>query len=153
MVFIGLRSWNVGGGAKGYLQRNASYQLNHEADRMNEILIVDDDPIVRNFLRRMLCIQGYFCTEAEHGQEAIEHLRTHRPCLIITDHQMPEMTGIQFIENISQQRDYSTIPVILLIRDDNHDLSERAKQLGVHTILDKPLDYRRISLAVESVLL
>ncbi len=120
---------------------------------MNEILIVDDDPIVRHFLRRMLCIQGYACIEVAHGQEAIEHLRTHRPCLIITDHQMPEMTGMQFIENISQERDCSTIPVILLTSDDNHDLSEQAKQLGVHTVLNKPLDYRRISLAVESVLL
>lgn len=133
-------------------RKNKGKQVKHEAGLMDDILIVDDDPIVRHFLRRMLCMQGYTCTEAAHGHDAIEHLRSHRPCLIITDYQMPEMTGMQFLECIAELLRDSVIPVILLIRNEDDDVSEQAKKLGVQTILRKPLDYRGISSAVEAVL-
>ncbi|GJL50765.1 MAG: hypothetical protein NPIRA01_19920 [Nitrospirales bacterium] len=119
---------------------------------MGEILIVDDDPIVRHFVHRMLRIQGYMCTEVEHGQEAINHLQTHRPSLIIIDQQMPEMTGIQLLETLSGQLEGSSIPTILLAKDTEFGVSDRAKELGVHTVLSKPLDYRKIILAVSAAL-
>jgi len=119
---------------------------------MGEILIVDDDPIVRHFVHRMLRIQGYSCREVEHGQEALNHLRTYRPSLIITDQQMPVMTGIQFLEILSDQLEAQPIPTILLAKDDEYGVSVRAKELGVHSVLSKPLDYRKIILAVSEAL-
>ncbi|WP_447969121.1 response regulator [Nitrospira sp. M1] len=119
---------------------------------MGEILIVDDDPIVRHFVHRMLRIQGYTCTEVEHGLEAMNLLRTHRPRLIITDQQMPVMTGIELLENLVYQREEPAIPTILLAKDDEYDVFGRAKELGVHAVLSKPLDYRKIIMAVSAAL-
>lgn len=124
----------------------------HKDGLMGEILIVDDDPIVRHFVHRMLRIQGYSCREVEHGQEALNHLRTYRPSLIITDQQMPVMTGIQLLETLLGQLEGPPIPTILLAKDNECGVSDRAKELGVHTVLSKPLDYRKIILAVSAAL-
>ncbi|GJL53371.1 MAG: hypothetical protein NPIRA02_05030 [Nitrospirales bacterium] len=129
-----------------------STHLIHVDGLMGEILIVDDDPIVRHFVHRMLRIQGYTCTEVEHGLEAINHLRTHRPRLIITDQQMPVMTGIQLLENLSVHYEGTAIPTILLAKDGESGVSDRAKELGVRAVLSKPLDYRKIVSVVADVL-
>ena len=126
--------------------------VNYEADLMNDILIIDDDPMVRHFLRRMLRIQGYTCTEVMHEQEAIDHLHAYRPRLIIADYKMLMMTERPLHQNVWDECNGTQIPVILMTRDDDNDDSEQAKRLGVDTVLCKPLDYRKLSMAVSSVL-
>ena len=125
-----------------------------ELNRMGHIVIVDDDPIVRHFLHRMLSIQGYECLTFDQGQDALQHFLSHRPAVIIMDNHMSSMTGIQFLEQVSCSKEGETIPVILLTKnDDQQDVcTEKVRSLGVHVILTKPLDYRKISIAVESVI-
>ncbi|MCA9471062.1 MAG: response regulator [Nitrospirales bacterium] len=121
---------------------------------MRRVVIVEDDPIVLHFLHRMLSIQGYDCLAFQQEQEALQCLRAHRPALIITGDPMPSMTIVQFLEHLYGHGDDAPIPVILLTnKDDRHDVSrDEAKRLGVQTFLAKPLDYRKISVAVETAL-
>ena len=119
---------------------------------MNEILIVDEDPIARHFLRRMLHIQGYTCAEVEHGKAAIEHLRYHQPRLIITANQMPTMTGFQFLEVVAEKLKAHMIPVILVANEDDTGIVEQAKQFGIHAVMSKPLYYQKLRLTVSALL-
>ncbi len=62
------------------------------------ILIVDDEPSVRSALRRTLRKENYELSFAESGAEALQMLQHSQPDLIISDHLMPEMTGLQLLQ-------------------------------------------------------
>jgi len=67
-------------------------------EQQPRILIVDDEPSVRSALRRTLRKERYELSFAESAAEALAMLRESKPDLIISDHLMPEMTGLQFLQ-------------------------------------------------------
>lgn len=67
-------------------------------ERPPRILIVDDEPSVRSALRRTLRKEGYELSFAESAAEALEMLSRDQPDLIVSDHLMPEMTGLEFLQ-------------------------------------------------------
>jgi hypothetical protein len=84
------------------------FELSQAARRT--ILLVDDDPTVRQILGRFLMLKGFFVVEAEHGQEALAHLRAGcEAAAIVLDLRMPVMDGIAFRR---AQRDDPTIAAI-----------------------------------------
>ncbi len=76
------------------------------------VLLVDDDPAVRNLLARYLEKEGFKTFQAEDGIDALEKLRGTLPKVIVTDLQMPRMSGWEFIY-VARQR-YPTIPIVVL---------------------------------------
>ena len=80
------------------------------------ILIVDDEPRIRDFVRMNLELEHYQVIEASNGQEALDALREHLPDLVVLDVKMPEMDGFETLRAI---REVSTVPVIMLtVRQD-----------------------------------
>jgi CheY-like chemotaxis protein len=101
------------------------------------ILIVEDDPIVRDMLRRTLEKEGWQVAEAENGRVALERMARNAPELILLDLMMPEMDGFQFIAELRQRLDWHSIPVIVVTAMDL-TLEERLKLNGrVEQILQK----------------
>ena len=80
-----------------------------------QILVVDDDPSVRESLGMLLRSVGYDVSMAENGAHAVSHLNTAMPDLIVTDINMPEMSGIEFISHVRSQ--YPSISVIAMSGD------------------------------------
>ncbi len=115
------------------------------------ILIMVSDPVARHFLRRMMHIQGFECTDTAYGGEAIEDTGHHLPSIIIADCPLPNMDRIQFLEELVRQSPSHTVPIILLTGNDEALPSDREKALGVCAILKKPLDYRQMSSVVASI--
>jgi two-component system KDP operon response regulator KdpE len=76
-----------------------------------KILIVDDEPQIRRVLRTTLTSQGYTVAEARTGDEALEHIRSERPDLILLDVNMPGISGLETCREI---RASSDIPIIML---------------------------------------
>jgi DNA-binding response OmpR family regulator len=76
------------------------------------ILVVDDDPHIRNLLRRVLTRAGYDVEQAEDGVAALGQIATHAPDLILTDVQMPRLDGIGLASRLTGRA--ATIPVILM---------------------------------------
>src|SRR5919201_5193626 len=66
----------------------------------NPILVVDDDRATRRLLARTLTAAGYFCAEAESGEEALALVRKRPPCLLLLDYDMPGLDGADVSKQI-----------------------------------------------------
>ena len=120
---------------------------------MKKVLLVDDDLNAREALRLVLESQQLECIEAGNGSEAIAWLSTHQADLIISDNQMPVMTGLDFIDQIKlQEKDPIKTPVILLSGYLKEYDKQRARQAGVFAILDKPCNFRQFLSMVQLAL-
>jgi CheY-like chemotaxis protein len=104
----------------------------------HSILVVDDDPDVRDSLTDILSEEGYRVAGVKNGREALEYLRAAtRPSLILLDMMMPEMDGWSF--RLEQQKlpDLAAIPVVILSAHGN--VRDAALALGAADYLRKPL--------------
>ena len=113
------------------------------------ILVVDDEPRLRDVTRMNLEMEGYRVVEAGTGYEAIERLRQELPDLIIMDVMMPEMDGFAALKQI---RELSTTPVIMLtVRNDERDRI-RGLDLGADDYMTKPFSTPELLSRVKAVL-
>ena len=109
---------------------------------MKKVLLVDDDISARKALHSVLESQHLQCIEVGNGSEALEWLASNQADLIISDNQMPVLTGLEFIDHIQlRQTPANESPVILLSGHLNEQDKHRARQAGVFAILDKPCNF------------
>lgn len=120
---------------------------------MTEILVVEDDAIVRQTMCAQLEDAGYSVREAPNGQVALAMLREHLSDVIITDIYMPEGDGLELI---SQLRTFAQTPVIAISGGSVYDNPLRmlpvAEVLGACCILQKPFTQETLLDAVEKAL-
>jgi CheY-like chemotaxis protein len=111
------------------------------------ILVVEDDPELRDMMATLLAVEGYEPTTAANGREALEQLRAgFAPHVILLDLMMPIMNGWEF--RAEQQRDpqLAGIPVVIVTA-----LAVNHRQpLGAEAILTKPLDFERLLAVVRA---
>ncbi|MDH4321257.1 MAG: response regulator, partial [Desulfobulbaceae bacterium] len=104
------------------------------------ILIVDDTATARNMVRSTL--QNHFGTEhiytAADGKEGLAILRQYRVDIIISDWNMPEMNGEEFLYEVRQNQATKKTPFIMMTSNDNRDFIVTAIQLGVTNYIIKP---------------
>jgi two-component system, chemotaxis family, chemotaxis protein CheY len=106
------------------------------------ILVVEDDPDVRDALVLLLEREGYSVTCADNGQEALERLRAAPSALVILDLMLPVMDGFEFRVQQLQDPVIARVPVIVL--SSGGDLSRKVEPLHVEACLSKPLDLERL---------
>jgi DNA-binding response OmpR family regulator len=78
------------------------------------ILLVEDDPNIRDLLREILTVEGYVIIEAADGEEALVCARAERPDLMLLDLMLPRKSGWSVIEELKRQQATRDIPVIVL---------------------------------------
>lgn len=99
------------------------------------ILVVDDEPAIRRFLRTSLGAQGYQVFEAGSGSEALQAVHANRPDLLILDLGLPDLDGVQVTRTL---REWSQMPIIILsVRDQEAD-KIAALDAGADDYLTKP---------------
>lgn len=104
----------------------------------HSILVIDDDPDMREILTEILAEEGYRVAGARNGREALEYLRHEtRPSLILLDIMMPEMDGWRFRREQQKQPELASIPVVLLSA--HGSVRDAALALGAADYLRKPL--------------
>jgi CheY-like chemotaxis protein len=81
---------------------------------VSQILIVEDDPTIREMLRYTLEPEGLAVLEAGNGRVALEQMAANHPELILLDLMMPEMDGFEFILKLRQNPAWQTIPVVVV---------------------------------------
>jgi CheY-like chemotaxis protein len=91
----------------------------------NCVLLVDDDPSIRDILSRQLGKKGFETIHAEDGIDALVKLRNSLPKVIICDLQMPRMSGFEFIRVV--RRRFPSIPVVVLAGSIPSEFSEGIK--------------------------
>lgn len=108
------------------------------------VLIVEDDPEVRDMLRQLLSTAGFYAVAAQDGLEALHLLRTvrHRepdaPCLVLLDLMMPRLGGNEFRR--AQLGDPTVAHIPIAVMSGATDLEQRAEAMGAVATLAKPLD-------------
>ena len=118
-----------------------------QAPHAAEILVVDDDPDIRESLREVLEDEGYAVACVGNGREALDYLhREPRPRVILLDLMMPVMDGWQFRRE--QQRDPSLAPIPVVVVSGTRDAARSAAALGPATCLEKPVGFDELVEAV-----
>lgn len=103
------------------------------------ILLVDDAASLRTTLRTCLEMAGYRCIEAKNGDDARVWLEKGYPVnLIVTDHQMPGVSGLEFVRCVRSQLKTETIPIVFYSGQLTVELKAQAIQAGVSAVLEKP---------------
>ena len=118
----------------------------------HRIMIVDDSPAMRTFIRRVIHLSGLEvqdCVEACNGRDAIEKLRTEKIDAVLSDINMPEMDGEEMLRQFSLDEALSAIPVIVVSTDASGSRIERMKALGARGYLGKPFRPEQLRAAVE----
>jgi DNA-binding response OmpR family regulator len=115
----------------------------------SRILIVDDDPDIRELLRELLTRAGYDVDEAPDGRTALRSLYESPPALVILDVTMPEMDGYQTLERM---RDLSEVPVIMLTARTQELERVRGLTSGADDYVLKPFGRQELLARVQALL-
>lgn len=100
-----------------------------------QILIIEDEPEIRKFLRVTLEQQGYSVAEAMTGGEGLKRITTYPPELVILDLGLPDIDGIEIISTV---RGWSKLPIIVLSARDREQDKVAALEAGADDYLSKP---------------
>lgn len=100
-----------------------------------KVLIVEDDLLVRGTLQRLLEEKGLEVVGAGNGKEGLQ--KAKGVDLVVTDLRMPEMDGLQMVEELRANDDTKQIPVIVLTSDEKTETMNKALESGVTVYLSK----------------
>jgi Response regulators consisting of a CheY-like receiver domain and a winged-helix DNA-binding domain len=113
------------------------------------VLVVDDEPPIRRFLRTSLQAQGYRVVESESGSEALDRLRTSPADVVILDLGLPDMDGMEVITAI---RARSTLPIVVLSSRNDEKGKVQALDLGADDYLTKPFGMEELVARIRTAL-
>lgn len=113
------------------------------------ILVVDDEPRIRDLVRMNLEMERYSVIEASNGVEALDQLRENLPDLVMLDVMMPEMDGFETLRAI---REVSTVPVVMLTVRQSEQDRIHGLDLGADDYLAKPFSPRELLSRIHALL-
>ena len=111
------------------------------------ILLIDDEPLVRSLLRHVLENAGHTVTEAGNGQEGVRCFRENNFDLVITDHGMPVMNGLDVAFRIKKQKPET--PVILITGWQTETDATFQKPSSIDEFITKPFDLEKLLKLIE----
>ena len=113
------------------------------------VLVVDDEPMLRDTLGQTLSAEGYVVDLAVDGETALERIRAARPDAILLDLMMPGMNGRQFLQALRDDDAYKNVPVMIMTAVHGLELSAT---LGASEVVEKPFNVddllNKVALAV-----
>ena len=115
------------------------------------ILVVDDEPDIRESVRDILEDENYDVGTAENAESAKQALRDRRPDLVLLDIWMPDLDGISLLKEWSEGRGLPC-PVIMMSGHGTVETAVEATRLGAYDFLEKPLSLAKLLLTVEHAL-
>jgi len=115
-------------------------------------LVVDDEIHIVQVVAIKLRNNGFDVRTAENGAVALECVKADKPDVIVTDFQMPVMSGLEFIENLRSEPETSDIPVIMLTARGFAIEEEKKQQLNITACLSKPFSPREVLQCIEETL-
>lgn len=116
------------------------------------ILVCDDEMHIRAMISAKLRTSGFEVAEARNGQEGLEKASQTLPRLIITDFQMPLMSGIEMATQLRNSASTSSIPIIMLTARGYILTPEQVAATCIREVLPKPFGVRQLLLKVHEIL-
>jgi two-component system chemotaxis response regulator CheY len=115
-------------------------------------MIVDDVTAIRQIVTKVFQDVGYQVTEASRGDEAFELAKLKRVHLVITDVNMPGMSGLDLIKALRGLNTYKATPILILARDASDENIKKAQALGASGFIEKLFTPERLLSVVNQVL-
>jgi CheY-like chemotaxis protein len=113
-----------------------------------EVLIVEDEPVLRGLLTELLASEGYQVIAADDGLDAVSVLYGGRPSLVLLDLVLPRMNGLEVLAQIRAESSLADIPIVAMSAA--ADLLERAIATGADGVLQKPATAEQVVAAVRA---
>lgn len=117
---------------------------------MFQILVVDDERSMRDFLKILLTKEGYQVTTAPNGVSGLDHLRSNGCDLVISDIRMPGMSGLELLEAIKE--DFPDLPVIMITAFASPNDAVHAMKYGAFDYISKPFNVDEIKSVINSAI-
>jgi len=114
------------------------------------VLIVDDEKNMRWVLGQSLSGDGFEVAEAADGKQALAAVTEHEPDVMVLDHRMPEMDGMEVLRTLRSKG--AEFPIIMLTAHGNVALAVEAMKAGANEYLTKPFDLEELRLAIDKAL-
>lgn len=114
------------------------------------ILVVDDEPAIRDLLTEGLKESGYDCAAAANGFEALDCLDRKRFSLVLSDIDMPTMDGVKLLQAVKEG--HPDIEVVMITGVVDVEVALRAMRMGANDYLTKPFNLEEVRLTVEKAL-
>jgi CheY-like chemotaxis protein len=115
---------------------------------MSVVLVVDDDPSIRETVSDVLEDEGYRVVLAENGRRAMELLESTHPNLMLLDLMMPVMSGWEVLEALDGRDELADIPVVV-VSAMRAPITSPATRMGARMCLPKPVDLHHLLQVVE----
>ena len=116
-------------------------------------LIVDDFSLIRRWIRESFISMGYYdVDEAPNGFDALEKLHLNHYTLLITDWNMPLMSGIELIENIKHEPKLAQLPILMITTEQDQEHISEALAVGADEYLIKPFSQEALRGSVERLM-
>jgi signal transduction histidine kinase len=117
-----------------------------EARPKQTILYIEDDPASRRLVERTLAFAGYQVLVAERGLEGVDMARRHQPDLILTDINLPDLSGQEIASTLRREDRFASVPIVALTAQGQGSLDwEMALAAGINGYLTKPLDVEALA--------
>lgn len=116
------------------------------------VLIADDEPHIRHLVGTKLKMAGYQVLVATNGQDCLDLAREHHPELIVTDYQMPVLSGFEMSQALAADNNTASIPVILLTARGHKLSDEDLSTTSIRMVVDKPFGPTDLITRVRGVL-
>jgi two-component system, NtrC family, response regulator AtoC len=114
---------------------------------MNKVLVIDDDDNIRFTFSRFLIENGFSPREAPDGKTAIDIFRKEEPDIVLLDLKMPDMDGIQCMQELKEIN--AAVPVIIITAHGDVPTAVTAIQFGAYDFILKPPDFDRLMLIIK----
>lgn len=116
------------------------------------VLLADDEAHITHVMARAVRAAGFEVVTAEDGEEAYELAVEHRPGMIVTDLQMPYMSGIDFARKLLDHKELCKVPVILLSAR-GYVVEQESRQLSnIRMVIEKPFNARDVIARIKEIL-
>ncbi len=117
-----------------------------------KILVVDDEPVIRELIQLTLETAGFQVAEAGHAAEAREVIKQNPPDLILLDWMLPGRSGLELARELKRNSVTRTVPIIMLTaKGEEHDKVE-ALDVGADDYITKPFSPRELAARIRAVL-
>ena len=132
------------------IQKEVSYQDLHQQLDRRRILVIDDEPTVRQSCQRIFTERNYDVETAASAKEGLERaMRGYFDCALI-DLKLPDMDGMEIVRDTRKKR--SSMPVLIITGYGTDDSAAEAKRLGVSAYINKPFAPEDLVAAVEKAI-
>ena len=119
---------------------------------MKQILLVEDDEVIRELMKKILETEGYRCIEADNGAVAIEWLKWNQPDVVVSDCHMPLLGGLELFDWLVENR-HPRFPIFIMVSG-NFPIEKRSEilSLGASAVLNKPFTRDELLATIEQAL-